>query len=100
VALPTDLESLRRLVDEPDETTYSDTELISRLAASGSSLYTVARDVWGEKLAALSGLVNVSEGGSSRSMSQAFDHAQAMYTHFAGLVVTSGAPVLRKLTRL
>lgn len=98
--LPSDLETLRRLTDEPDETTYSDAELNSRLAVTGASVHSVARDVWGEKMAAAAALVNVSEGGSSRSMSQAYDHAASMYNHFAGLVLTAaGNPVLRKLTR-
>lgn len=100
MALPSDLTVLRRLIDEDGEDVYSDSELNARLTVTGASVNSVARDIWGEKLAALSSLVNVSEGGSSRAMSQAFDHAQAMHDHFHSLVlVAAGAPVLRKLTR-
>jgi hypothetical protein len=96
----TDLQVLRRLIDEPDETTYSDADLTTRL--TGSTEDVVALAVWEEKMAAAASLVNVSEGGSSRSMSQAFDHAQAMVTYFTKKVnkTDTGAAVMRKITRV
>ena len=37
---------VRRMVDEPDEGTYTDKELEDRLAAAGK--FAVARDIWRE----------------------------------------------------
>lgn len=99
MAVPTSLESLRRLVDEPTTATYTDAELQSRLDLAKGDKNVVALDIWTEKLAATVVLVNVSEGGSTRSMGQAFDHAEKMVEHFTGLVATSGGTKIRKLTR-
>lgn len=96
----TPVQQLRRYVDEPDLTTYSDAELTERIEAAEGSVILVARDIWAEKMAAASGFVNVSEGGSSRSMSQAFDHAKEMWEFFAEQASATGRTVQHKLTRL
>ena len=96
------LVSLRRLIDEPDESVYTDDELTDRLAATlpAGDLNTVARDVWQEKMAAAAGFVDTSEGGSQRRMDQAYQHAKEQYQLYAGLVESTGRPsVLRRLTR-
>ena len=92
---------LRRLVDEPTEDIYTDKELEDRLAAGNK--FAAARDIWREKLAAAAGLVNISEGGSSRSMSQAYDHAKEMVELYEGLANSgsaTGGTVLRRITRV
>lgn len=92
------------MVDEPSEDTYTDAELTDRLAAGNK--FACARDIWREKLAAASSLVNVSEGGSSRSMSQAYDHAKEMLELYDGLANSAasdgsaGGTVLRRITRV
>lgn len=100
----TPLAQLRRLINEPDAAgTYSDVELTDRLTAAANDMNTVARDVWAEKVAAYADLVNISEGGSSRSMSQAYDHAKEMWKHYYDLVLLeagNAAPVLRRITRV
>jgi hypothetical protein len=97
----TDLQVLRRLIDEPDETTYSDVDLTTRINTAGNDLDVAALAVWEEKMAAASGFVNMSEGGSSRSLAQAFDHAQAMVTYFKTKVGRQpGGTVMRKITRV
>lgn len=91
---------LRRAIDEPDESTYSDNELNERLANAGEAVNLVARDVWAEKVAASAGFVNVSEGGSSRALSQAHEQAKAMLDYYQGLIDdVLGGTVLRKITR-
>lgn len=97
MAAPTSLALLRRLIDEPTTATYADDELNSRLSDAVGDRNVVALEVWQEKMSAAASLVNTSEGGSSRSMSQAFDHAQAMVEHFQSLV--GGTTRIRKLTR-
>jgi hypothetical protein len=97
----TDLEKLRRLIAEPDTTTYSDAELNTRLADTGGDLNLTSLGVWREKMIALASVgVDVSEGGSSRRLSQAYDHAKDMVAYFERLTQTgTGAPIIRKLAR-
>lgn len=95
------LVQLRRWIDEPDETTYTDTELSSRLADTQSAP-VVARDVWREKAAAAASLANVSEGGSSRSLNQIYQNALSQLAYWETQTATGGAPsgaVLRKVVR-
>jgi hypothetical protein len=95
----TDLARLRRLVDEPTEDAYSDTELVDRLSAALGDFNKAALGVWQEKLIAATSLVDVSEGGSSRRMSQAYDHAKDMVDFFTSQIATVTRPVLHKLSR-
>lgn len=96
---------LRRAIDEVDvaTSTYTDAELAFLLTTE--TLYTAARDIWIEKMSGATGLVNMSEGGSSRSMAQAYDHIKdmvAMYTNLAAGEAT-GAPtgaVIRPIVRI
>lgn len=95
---------LRRWTDEiAEDSPYSDAELSDRLGAAANA-YAAARDIWMEKLADASGFVNVSEGGSSRSMSQVYDHRKDMVDRFSVLANDgTGNPtgaVLRRITRV
>lgn len=101
--MATTLAVLRRLIDESTQDVYSDAELNQRLSDVQGDGNLVARDVWAEKMAAASSLVDVSEGGSQRKLSQAYDHAKAMWEHYNGITsVESGvAPaVIRRITRV
>lgn len=91
---------LRRLVDEPDTSIYTDLELTERLTDASNDVNTVARDIWAEKMAAATAWVDTSEGGSSRKMDQAYQHAKEMWEHFSGLVTTAGSATrLAKIVR-
>lgn len=68
--------SLRLLVDEPEETYYTDQALSDRIDGAVGNLDAVAYEVWIEKAARWAALANVSEGGSSRSMDSL--HAKAL----------------------
>jgi hypothetical protein len=90
------LDDLRDLVNEPDAETWSDEVLVEIL-----TLYTVdgvtnisraAAEVWTRKAAHLSGMVNVTESGSSRSLSQLYDHALSMAKYHAAGGPTILAP--------
>jgi hypothetical protein len=96
------LVQLRRLIDEPEATTYTDAELTLRLTEAEGDANSVALDIWIEKLAQLSGLVDISEGGSSRKNSQAFEQARFMVDYFTGVVgeAALGGTVLRKIVRI
>jgi hypothetical protein len=70
--------ALRLLIAEPEQDTYSDEDLAARLDATGATEYTVAFDVWTEKAAAAAGLVDISEGGSSRKLGDVYEQALSM----------------------
>ena len=98
----TAIETVRRLVDEPDETVYKDEEIADRLSSTlpAGDTNVVVRDIWQEKMAAASGFVDTSEGGSQRRMDQAYQHAKQQYELYASIVESTGRPsVLRRLTR-
>src|SRR5690348_11657205 len=96
--------SVRRNTDEPDDTTYSATELSDRLEAANGSVAVVCRDIWQEKMAAASALANTSEGGSSRSVDTLFAKAEKMYNFWAKQAADEasaggGVTILHRLAR-
>lgn len=102
------ISNLRLMVDEPDETNYTEGELsdmIDVALASGYTLNLPARDIWLQKAARFSTLVNMSEGGSSRSNGDLFARAKGMADLYSGLVTKEGkvisntGVVIRQLTR-
>lgn len=95
----TELALLRRLVDEPDESTYTDVELTDRLNAAGGDKNVVAAAVWQEKVVKYSTMVDISEGGSTRRNSQAYDHARDMLAYFQEQVSAAGSTVIRRIVR-
>lgn len=72
---------LRRMVNEPTADTYSDADL-SGLIDLSENLDTAAADIWQEKAAALAYLVNVSESGSSRNLSDLQKNALSLAASF------------------
>lgn len=97
--------ALRLMIDQPlDETPYDDESLSLRLDGAASP-QALAGQIWLEKAASYAQLVNVSESGSSRSMSDLHKNALAMAKGFGeadptapGSPGTSGVR-MRKLTR-
>lgn len=97
---------LRRYVDEIDaDSAYSDAELALRIESS-ANLYAAARDIWIEKMAGAASLVNISEGGSSRSLGSLQAQYEKMVTLYSGLADSASAggspnsPILRAITRV
>lgn len=76
MATADDIAALRLLIAEPDQDTYSDEELSNRLDAGTE--YVVAFDIWTEKAASAAGLVDISEGGSSRKLGDVYEQALGM----------------------
>lgn len=81
------LAALRLMIDEPDSSVWSDTALAlladNNLNTDGTyDLRKTASQIWESKAASYVDLVNTSESGSSRSMSQKFDHAVVMAKQF------------------
>lgn len=74
---------LRSLIDENDQTSYTDFVLSDRLDAVDGDQYRLAEVIWREKAARYSGLVDIQEGTSSRKMSQLYTQALKMADSFA-----------------
>lgn len=97
MATPEEIASLRRMVDQPaNEEPYTD-EVLSDLIDSSVSLDAAAGQVWQEKAAAVWELVNTSESGSSRSLSDIHKAALAQAKFYRDAssevaVLTSDAP--------
>lgn len=79
-----DIATLRRMINEPSTATYSDVVLGALIDEKG--LDATAAQVWSEKAAAASVLVNTSESGSSRSLQQIHSNALAMANFYGGRV--------------
>jgi hypothetical protein len=69
--------AFRLMIDEADESVYTDLLLSDRLDAAVSQ-NRLAQAIWLEKAARYSRLVDMQEGTSRRSLSQMMDHALLM----------------------
>ena len=77
MATTDDVARLRRLTNEPTTATYSDL-VFSGMIDTAGSVDAAATEVWREKAASYAGLVDTTEGSSSRKMSQLRDAALKM----------------------
>lgn len=76
---------LRQYINEPDDCgEWADVRLGEYIDAS-SNLYNAAAEIWGIKAGQYSGLVNVSESGSSRSLGDLLKNAERMAKHYREL---------------
>lgn len=90
MATAAEVAEVRQYTDEPTEAVWTDVELSALVDELGSVEAATSR-VWREKVARYSRLVDVSEAGASRKMSQAFSHAKAMAEHWGSVVALSGS---------
>lgn len=83
--------SLRRMIDDPagSTQTYSDLALSALIDQAEGVLEAAASELWQEKAATFSRLVNVSESGSSRSMGDLYKNALAMAKYYKDQVTTT-----------
>jgi hypothetical protein len=73
------IDDLRRATDEPaGESEYNDDELEVILAAANGNFNAAAAAVWREKAAKAAGLVDLTEGASSRKLSDLSANALRM----------------------
>lgn len=79
------VQAVRRMAGEPTTETYTD-EAISALFDGKGSAESAAAVIWQEKAGKYAALVNTSESGSSRSMSQLHTNALNMAKYYAALV--------------
>lgn len=73
MATPDQIAQLRLLIDEPNNVEpYTDEVLGSIIDANDGSLNASAGQIWRGKAASVAHLVDISEGGSSRKMSDMY----------------------------
>lgn len=78
MATAAEIAALRLLIAEPDDAEpYDDATLAARLDGA-SNEYALASDIWTEKAASAAGLVDITEGGSSRKMGDLYEQALGM----------------------
>lgn len=80
MATATDIASVRRITNGAEG--YSDLQL-DELFTAGMTERQIAHRIWNEIAASSAALVDVSESGSSRSLSQAHKNALTMAAQFA-----------------
>lgn len=98
MATSTQIADLRRMVNEPTTTTYSDVQIAAFIDAS-TSLNAAASTVWTEKAAKLASLVDVKEGSSSRNLGDLYDQALKMAKSFSDAAEASVGGVRNSRTR-
>lgn len=78
------LEQLRRMINEPTDTTYSDATLSGYITDASDDLNYAASVLWLEKVAALQDTVyDVSADGADYKYSQKIDNAKEMARLYA-----------------
>jgi hypothetical protein len=82
-----DLTVLRHYIDEQDTTIYADAFLVDVIERNDGDLNAAASEVWGMKAARFSKLVDVTESGSSRKLSDKAKNAASMAAYYKGLGV-------------
>lgn len=104
MATPADVVRLRRMADAGDTSKYRDADLSARIDEAGS-VEGAAADMWREKAASYAGLVDTTEGNSSRKLSQLQANALAMAKQLDGsvpgdiAVILEARPRSRAITR-
>jgi len=82
MASATEILQVRRNTSELETTTYDDSTVSGLI--DDSSVNLASGTIWLWKAAAYAELVNVSEAGASRAMSDLFKHAQEMAAYWTG----------------
>jgi hypothetical protein len=92
--------TLRAMIDEASpDSTYVDDVLSSRIDEADGKLDVVAASVWREKAASYSGLVDIQEGSSRRSLGSLQGLALNMATRYEALVAAAAVPVTAHSSR-
>lgn len=99
------LAQLRRMIDEADDAGGYTDDILRALAEAyfvngAYDLRRIAGSVWEEKATQAAELVNTSESGSSRSMSQVFDHYMALAKAFGSSTGNGDTAVYPRSTRI
>lgn len=80
-----EIAALRLLINEPDDTNGWTDEKLGLVIDGASSINDAARSVWVSKASTYVTLVDVSESGSSRKLSDLHKNALAMAKYYSDL---------------
>lgn len=102
MATPEEIAVLRVYINEPvNAEPYTD-ETLAIIIDATESLRIAAADVWDAKAASVAHLVDISEGGSSRKMSDIYDRFIALANRYrlppdsiSSLGITTTRPIVR-----
>lgn len=86
-----DIARLRRLIGEPDDVEPWTDAVLSAIIDTNDTLNEAALEVWESKLASSAGMVDTTESGSSRKLSQLNDQAAKMVAYYKGLTTPDNA---------
>jgi hypothetical protein len=96
MATAAQIAALRLMIAQPDDVApYTDAVLGAAIDAAGN-LDAVAYDIWIQKAASASALVDISEGGSSRKMGDLQEQYLAMAKVYGDRLPTGGTDVGRR----
>lgn len=96
------VDALKKLIGA---TTYTDEQLLAILTSLDDSLNGAAAQIWTEKMATTSTLIDVKEGSSTRNLSDLHKNASSMAAYFKKLADTedggsaTGRPRTRAIVR-
>lgn len=105
MATAVEIQAVREYIGEPNDVNgWTDERLTLIIDANGLDMFAAAAEVWGIKAANYAGLVDVTEAGSSRKMSDLSKNALAMQRNYseqslASVVIVSGRPRTRAIVR-
>lgn len=107
MATAEEIAALRLLIAEPDDIAPYDDAALSTLLDNSTNSFLIAYEIWTQKAAATAGLVDVSEGGSSRKMGDLYEQALSMAEQMRQRAISATNPPdglgtgirIRKLTR-
>lgn len=102
-----EIAALRLLIAEPDNTAPYDDATLGLIIDAATNIYAAAYEVWTQKAASTAGLVDISEGGSSRNMGDLHEQALSMAEQMRQRALADSQPPdgsgagtrIRKLTR-
>jgi hypothetical protein len=87
-----DIARLRRLIGEPESVDPWTDVVLAQIIDDAIDLNSAALEVWEAKAASSATMVDTTESGSSRRMSQVNDQALKMIAYFRGLTQTATQP--------
>lgn len=104
MATAEELTLVREYINEPTTDNGWTDERITVFVDEADNLLLAAADIWGVKAGTYVGLVNVSESGSSRSLSDLLRQAREMESYYrqrggALAAETTDVPVIRRISR-
>lgn len=91
MATPEEIAALRLLIAEPTDGTYSDVVLGQFLDQAGDQ-YSAAYEIWTLKAAASAGLVDITEGGSTRKQGDLYEQALSMAEEMRKRALSATSP--------